>query len=200
MSKTIALNVAAFIISAIAVLSTPLAFAQAQDKNQHADAWQLLRSNSAVILMRHALAPGTGDPTEFELNNCPTQRNLSNQGRAQARAVGDVLRANGIDKVTLLSSQWCRCMETAQLLNVGDVQPFPVINSFFQDRSTAQQQTQALTTALSQWLEQADEVRVLVTHQVNISALTGQYASSGDMLIVSMENGAPTVLATIQTD
>lgn len=162
---------------------------QAQDQASHeARAWQHLLEGRAIALMRHALAPGTGDPANFSLNQCKTQRNLSADGRQQAEDIGKYLRAKGISKATVLSSEWCRCNETAQLLGVGTVTPAPMLNSFFQDRSTADTQTRHLRRAIEGWLNEPDEVRVLVTHQVNISALTGEYAGSGDILIVTIIN------------
>jgi len=176
--------------------------AQSADNNQrlNSDAWQALRSGDAIILMRHALAPGTGDPVEFVLDKCTTQRNLSDAGRDQAVAIGNVIRAHGISKATIMSSQWCRCLETAELLNLGEVEPTPMLNSFFQDWSTEQEQTHTLRNSLRVWLTKDSDVKVLVTHQVNISSLTDQFASSGDMLIVALENNEPVVLAKISTN
>lgn len=164
------------------------------------DHWQRVKEGRAIIFMRHALAPGVGDPSEFNIDQCETQRNLSDVGRAQAKNIGDVLRDNGIDKAAILSSQWCRCIETAELLDLGKPVEFPVINSFFQDRSTEPEQTSALRQHIKDWISDVDEtVRVLVSHQVNISALTGTFANSGDMLIITMENNEIVVLDQIQT-
>jgi len=163
------------------------------------NAWQAVRAGEAAILMRHALAPGVGDPADFDLQDCSTQRNLSEAGREQAMAIGEVLRNNGIAKATILSSQWCRCMETARLLNLSDPEPTPMLNSFFQNRHTAESQTERLKESLRQWFENKNEVKVLLTHQVNISALSDTFASSGDMVIVSMKNDEPEVLAIIST-
>jgi phosphohistidine phosphatase SixA len=190
--------VLAFVLSQLTLMSS-LAPAAQSDDGQLSSAWQALQTGHAVILMRHARAPGTGDPPEFEIGQCATQRNLSDDGRKQAVAIGDVLRANGITTATVLSSEWCRCQETAQLLNFGDPVPAPMINSFFQDRSTEPEQTRELKKSLDQWIAQPSEPRILVTHQVNISALTGQFAGSGDMLIVTVADGNPRVLATIST-
>lgn len=162
-------------------------------------AWEAVRDGRAIVLMRHALAPGMGDPSGFDVNDCATQRNLSDEGRAQARSVGDLLRDNGISAATVLSSQWCRCRETAELLDVGEPVPEPMLNSFFESRGSADQQTQSLKSAMEQWLPGDRDVRILVTHQVNISALTGQFASSGSLLIVTLDGDAPSVLATIDT-
>ncbi len=167
---------------------------------QVSDAWQTLKSGNAVVLMRHALAPGIGDPPEFDLEDCSTQRNLSDAGRIQARAIGDVFRANGIVEATILSSQWCRCMETARLLKLGNPEPAAMLNSFFEDRQYENERTDTLITSLDEWLSHEGQVRVLVTHQVNITALTGQFASSGEMLIVTMKNDEPVVLKRINTE
>ncbi len=188
-----------FILCSVAIVTGNAHSAQGQDM-QASEAWQVLKAGNAVVLMRHALAPGMGDPPEFDLDRCSSQRNLSDAGRIQAKAIGDVLRANGIEDATILSSQWCRCMETALLLNLGKPQPTAMLNSFFKNRDSEHDQTRTLNESLDEWLSLKDDVRVLVTHQVNISSLTGHYAGSGDMLIVTMDNGEPVVLAKISTD
>lgn len=162
-------------------------------------AWQAVREGRALVMMRHAIAPGFGDPSEFELGDCATQRNLSEEGRLQAKSIGDTLRLNGINEATVLTSQWCRCQETAQLLGLGVPEAAPVLNSFFQGRGSRTEQTQSLNESIRRWLPEDDEVRVLVTHQVNISALTGQFASSGTMLIITLNNEELTVLASVDT-
>lgn len=149
--------------------------------------------------MRHALAPGTGDPPEFSVNDCSTQRNLSDEGRQQAKRIGDRFRANGIQEAVVFSSQWCRCMDTAELLGLGAVTELPVINSFFQDYSRREPQTKMLR----EWLGKQDFAKplVLVTHQVNINALTNVYTSSGEMVIVRInKSGELSVAGSIETD
>lgn len=165
-----------------------------------AAAWQAVKSGEAVVLMRHAIAPGIGDPQGFDIKECSTQRNLSEAGRQQAAAIGDVLRANGIEEAQVLSSQWCRCLETAQLLNLGDPQPTEMLNSFFEDRLAEPEQTRALQESLREGSNRRSGALVMVTHQVNITALTGQFAGSGDMLIVTIMDDEPTVLARISTE
>lgn len=161
--------------------------------------WRSLRTGGHVALLRHALAPGTGDPASFSLEDCQTQRNLSEQGRGQARRIGRRLRHNGIESAAVFSSQWCRCLETAELLDLGAVEPLPVLNSFFGRSERRQPQTEAL----SEWIAGADLDRptVLVTHQVNITALTGVYPASGELVVVRRtENGAMAVAGTIETE
>jgi phosphohistidine phosphatase SixA len=135
----------------------------------------------AVLLMRHATAPGTGDPPGMRLGNCATQRNLSDEGRAEARAIGERFRAAGIDFDRILSSEWCRTTETAELMDLGPVTPFPPANSFFSDRSTANRQT-ARVQAYIAALPEGERV-LIVTHQVNISALTGITPRSGEIVV-----------------
>ena len=85
-----------------------------------------------VILMRHALAPGIGDPEIFQVDRCETQRVLNDTGRRQAQRLGDQLRRAGLAATQVYSSQWCRCLETAELLDLGPVIEEPGLNSFFQ--------------------------------------------------------------------
>jgi broad specificity phosphatase PhoE len=133
--------------------------------------------------MRHALAPGTGDPEEFQLENCGTQRNLSQEGRDQARQAGNTFRSRGIPIRQIMSSQWCRCLDTARLLNLGTVQPVPALNSFFRDRSTEGVQTEQTRRLIMEHRQQSGVV-IMVTHQVNITALTGIVPSSGAAVVV----------------
>jgi len=177
----------------------PVASANENEDLDTVRAWQHVRQGTAVILMRHAIAPGTGDPAEFDIKDCTTQRNLSEEGRAQAGRIGEVLRSKGLDSAMVISSQWCRCVETAELLGLGAPTTDPMLNSFFSDRSTEPEQTAALKESLLNWVKDW-EMRVLVTHQVNISAISDQYTSSGEMLIVGIVDGEVTVLASIQTE
>ncbi|TIP29434.1 MAG: histidine phosphatase family protein [Mesorhizobium sp.] len=151
--------------------------------------WAALRSGEAIALLRHAAAPGSGDPPGFRLGDCSTQRNLSEEGRAQARAIGDLFRANGISSAAVYSSQWCRCLDTARLLGISEIVPLELLNSFFGDRSAAQQRTAALLA----WLrgQRFGGPAVLVTHQVNITGLTGEVPDSGEMIVVRIPEAGP---------
>lgn len=161
--------------------------------------WNALKSGNHFALLRHAIAPGTGDPGHFALGECSTQRNLSHEGRNQAKKIGDRFRANGIDKVRVFSSQWCRCLETAKLLSLGPVQELPVLNSFFRHYERKKSQTQAL----KEWLVQQDFTQplLLVTHQVNITALTDIYPDSGEIIVVRQAKpGEFIVVGSVQTE
>jgi phosphohistidine phosphatase SixA len=157
------------------------------------DEWNMLQGSGKVVLMRHAIAPGTGDPSGFKLGDCSTQRNLSDVGREQARRAGNAFRQRQIPVSQVLSSQWCRCLETAQLLNLGTVKPVPALNSFFSDRSTADIQT-AQTRQLIAAHRQQDGVLVMVTHQVNITALTGIVPQSGAAVVVQANDAGEVVV------
>ncbi len=161
--------------------------------------WSALRSGGHVALLRHAIAPGTGDPPEFTLHDCGTQRNLSDEGRDQAARIGARFRANGIQTARVYSSQWCRCLETARLLELGPVEELPILNSFFGRYERRARQTRAL----EEWLtgRDLDEPFVLVTHQVNITALTKVYPASGELVVIHRsDDGEISVLGTIATD
>lgn len=149
------------------------------------DIWSQLRQADThyYVLMRHAIAPGTGDPANFQLNDCSTQRNLSEAGRDQARRTGDVFRENNVAVGQVFSSEWCRCLETAELMDLAPVERFPVINSFFRDRAQEPEQTQQLREFM---VDNRDEpgVTVLVTHFVNVAAIAGSGVSSGEMVVM----------------
>lgn len=153
------------------------------------DLWSRLQQAETryFVLMRHALAPGTGDPATFRLGDCSTQRNLNEAGREQAQRTGEAFRQRDIPVSQVLSSQWCRCLETAELLDLGAVDPFPPLNSFFQDRSTADAQTQQVREFMLNYAE-APGVTVMVTHFVNISALSGSGVSSGEMVVMQVND------------
>jgi broad specificity phosphatase PhoE len=159
--------------------------------------WAGLRSGGDIALMRHAEAPGTGDPAGFRLDDCATQRNLSGQGRRQAEGAGALFRSKGIASATVYSSQWCRCLDTASGLGLGLVAPQPALNSFFDDAGRDRQQTDALRQLIRQ--RPPGRPLVMVTHQVNITALTGVYPQSGEIIVVRPENGRLAVMGRIST-
>ena len=191
-------------VALLALIALPaLARAQSAEPGTSDDAattaaWEAVARGEAVALMRHALAPGTGDPAGFALGDCATQRNLSDEGRAQARKIGARI-ADALDDapVEVFSSAWCRCLETAGLLGLGEPTALAPLNSFFAGRGSRDEQT----GALRRWIDErlaADDAppAVLVTHQVNVSALTGAGVASGEIVVVDAED---TVLARIAT-
>lgn len=151
-----------------------------------------------VLLLRHANAPGTGDPPNFRLDDCSTQRNLDAAGRAQAAALGERLAQAGTAHAKVYSSQWCRCLETARLLGLGAVEPLPALNSFYgrpQERETSVAALRRFLAALPANGPPA----VLVTHQVTITAFTGEGTPSGGGSLFQLNgSGAPRWLGAIQ--
>lgn len=177
---------AAGLVAVVLTLAFPASVGTAAQNG----AWRALRQPGVIAIMRHALAPGTGDPAGFDLDDCSTQRNLNDAGRAQARAIGEAFRANGVRVDRVLTSQWCRCKDTARLLNLAPVEEFPPLNSFFADRSTADTQTRRTRAFLADL--PPERMVVLVTHQVNVTALTGVYPRSGEVLAVQVANDGGT--------
>jgi phosphohistidine phosphatase SixA len=148
---------------------------------------EALKSGGHVLLLRHAQTePGIGDPPNFRLNDCRTQRNLSAAGRTQTRAIATQLKAANIRFDKTLTSEWCRCRDTANLI-ADRTEAFPALNSFFEDRNTEPTQTRDVKARLK--TVPASERWLLVTHQVNISALTGMTPSMGEGVVVRVKNG-----------
>ena len=156
-----------------------------------------MKNGNAVLMIRHALAPGTGDPVEFELNDCSTQRNLNETGREQAREIGQWLRVRGIDNVTIYSSQWCRCLETARLMDLGVVTPLPALNSFFGRPLDREPNLSALRKFIRN-NTRPGELIVMVTHQVTISGITNEWTDSGEgKLIQPRKDGGIELISAV---
>jgi len=100
--------------------------------------WAMLSKGEAVALMRHAIAPGNGDPANFVVDDCRTQRNLSDEGVQQAVRIGKTMREHNISLADVYTSQWCRCIDTASAFELGKPVELSLLNSFYQDRSTEQ--------------------------------------------------------------
>jgi phosphohistidine phosphatase SixA len=148
-----------------------------------ADAWKALRAGGHVALMRHADAPGgVGDPPGFSVDDCATQRNLSEKGRVDAEKIGSRLKGEGIAFEKILSSPWCRCIDTAKLMNLGTVET----EATFGNVVVLKDQRQTLTTGaralIARWT--AGGNLLVVTHGANIQALTGVWLASGEIVVV----------------
>ncbi|WP_433691587.1 histidine phosphatase family protein [Herbaspirillum seropedicae] len=146
-----------------------------------------------VLIMRHARAPGVGDPDNFTLKDCATQRNLNEEGRQQARRIGHWLREQGVQNARVASSPWCRTRETAQLLGFGAPQPEDSLASFFSDASQASSANERLQAYLRTTLpHKQGAALILVTHDVNIARWTGESLASGEMVLVRVDaSGKP---------
>ena len=141
-----------------------------------------------VLMVRHAQAPGSGDPENFQLGDCTTQRNLDERGRNQARQIGVWLRANGIHAARVYASQWCRCLETAALMNVGPVRELPALNSFYERPQDRASNLSALRAFLARQPADGDLI-ILVTHYVTIAGITGVAVSSGEGVLLKLADG-----------
>lgn len=157
-------------------------------------AWDALRAGG-IVLFRHALAPGGGDPPGFRIGDCATQRNLDDRGRAQAHRIGAAFRARNIEIGGVLSSQWCRSRETADLAFPGLASASPAFNSFFSNRADGPAQTAQAIEILGRWT--GPGALVVTTHQVNITALTGGFTTSGEGIVILVENGEVEVIGRI---
>jgi phosphohistidine phosphatase SixA len=170
--------------------------ALAQD---NAPAWSLLRQPGYVVFMRHSEAPGYADPPNYNLEDCSTQRNLVDSGRAHARRTGEAFRRNGITFQRVLTSPWCRCKETALLAMGREAEVFaPLSNLVGRSQHTAEQ-----VAALQAYLASLDaNTRVLfITHGIVIQAFTGISPASGEMVIVKPDaSGNPTVAGRLLVD
>ena len=141
-----------------------------------------LEDGKKIVFIRHAIAPGNGDPDEFDINDCSSQRNLSEKGRNQSKKIGDFFRINKIKIDTVLSSEWCRCKDTAKLA-FGNFKTFSALNSFYEARfaKNKSEQIKELRNFINNWED--DSNLIIVTHFVVISALLNKGVSSGEMII-----------------
>lgn len=160
--------------------------------------WDKLNTSSAkgyVLLLRHSLAPGVGDPENFKLGDCSTQRNLSQEGRDDASEIGAWIKRQKVKIYRVESSRWCRARQTAKLLDIGKVKLNKNLDSLFRE-SDLESHPQTLKTK-EQILNHRNKsgLLVLVGHYVNIAALVGVGVDSGEGVIVKAnKNGVIKVL------
>jgi phosphohistidine phosphatase SixA len=142
-----------------------------------------LKTRGSVIMFRHALAPGFGDPSNFRVDDCSTQRNLDARGREQSKTIGLQFKKLGFSSDVVYSSPWCRCLETAQLMDIGPVNSFDGLGSFFEGHVDRSQTLRRLNSQLEAIAKAQDKPVVMVTHQVVISAVTRLGTSSGEAIL-----------------
>jgi len=153
-----------------------------------AAAWTALHAGRHVALMRHTDATGgAGDPPGFRVDDCATQRNLSARGRADATRIGARLRAEGIAVERILSSPWCRCMDTATLLQLGPVEAEPTFGNVVVLSDQRESLTAGARAVIDKWT--GSGILVVVTHGANIFALTGISPASGEIVVVRSASG-----------
>jgi phosphohistidine phosphatase SixA len=154
-----------------------------------ADAWKALRAGGHVALMRHADAPGgAGDPPGFRVDDCATQRNLSEKGRADAAKIGVRLKQEGIAFEKILSSPWCRCKDTATLLNLGTVEEEATFGNVVVLRDQREGLTGGARALIAKWKGPSN--LLVMTHGANIAALTTIWPASGEIVVVRGGSGS----------
>ncbi len=161
-------------LAALAISAAPGAAAGSED------AWAALVKGSHVALVRHGNAPPGygGDPPGFKIDDCATQRNMDERGRAQARALGEAFRQHGVRVDKILSSPWCRCLETARLMAVGPVENTLAVAA--SDRSP--ERLVVLKQIVSSW--RGPGTLVLVTHALTVQALVGIMPSQAETVVL----------------
>ena len=168
------------ILGMLLALGNAIHGAQADEET----AWAALRAGGHVALMRHTDAPGgTGDPPGFTLGNCATQRNLNAKGRADAVEIGTRIKSEGISFEKILSSPWCRCVDTAKLMDLGPIETEPTLGNVVVLRDQVEVLTAGARTLIAGWKGRG--ALLVVTHGANIRALTGVSPAQGEIVVVA---------------
>jgi phosphohistidine phosphatase SixA len=145
--------------------------------------WDVLKGGGQVVLLRHATTtPGVGDPPGFRVEDCASQRNLSEQGREEARRLGAAFRARGIPVGAVLSSRFCRCLETGRLA-FGRSEPHPPLDNLIHDRSREPERAAAIRSLAGARPPMGNVI--LVTHGINIAAAIGVQPAQGEMIVIT---------------
>lgn len=159
--------------------------------------WQALKKGDHVILLRHTeTVPGIGDPPGYKLNDCATQRNLSDVGRQHARVWGKTFAANGVNVGGVFTSVWCRCVDTATLA-FGRADTWPALNSHFESPQFTALQAEQVKGGIPARMQKG-KVLVLITHQVNITAITGLTPAMGEAVVMKFADKKFSVLGTLK--
>lgn len=185
------LLLALVLAACVSLWNAPASATPPRESNSSESAvWDALKRGGHVVLMRHAqTVPGTGDPPNFKLNDCTTQRNLNDVGRTQSRAWGEAFTKRNIPLAGVYSSQWCRCVDTAKIAfgKLARVDTWPALNSHFDTPQTAALQAEQVRGGISVRMKSAQNI-VLVTHQVNITELTGRVPAMGEAIVLRWES------------
>ena len=166
----------------------------AAEANATEAGWALLREGEHIVLLRHAMAPGATEPTNFDIEKCSTQRNLSERGRQQARKIGALFAARAAPTGRVLTSRYCRTKETARLA-FGDAEEFAPLDPPAADEKARKEQLEAILQEIRNYTGSGNYI--FVTHLETIQALTGQPAREGEALIVTPRDGGLHVLGRI---
>ena len=179
------------IISLIIFFSIPLSNIHSSEQN-----WKPAEEGNKIIWIRHALAPGNGDPDGFKIDDCKTQRNLNEIGINQSKKIGKLFKEKKIKIDKVFSSQWCRCKDTAKYA-FGKFEELSALNSTFSPPfdKNEKKQIKELKDFIKNW-DGSGKNLVLVTHYVVILAMTGETSSSGELIFT---NKSLKILSTINT-
>ena len=158
--------------------------------------WQPAQEGNKIILIRHALAPGGGDPAGFKINDCKTQRNLNREGINQSKKIGKLFQRNKVPIDQVLSSQWCRCKDTAKFA-FGEYNEFTALNSTFQapNNKNESKQLKELYSFVKKWNGKGKNL-ILVTHFSIITAVTNAVPGSGEIVITDKNFEVLGIIAT----
>jgi broad specificity phosphatase PhoE len=172
---------------AVLLFAALATFAVAAPGDADEPAWALVQRGGQVILLRHAITtPGVGDPDGMRLEDCSTQRNLTDEGRRHAGRVGDVFRARGVTVDRVLASPWCRCQETARLA-FGVAGTWAALGNLFGRPERSAEQVEQMRALVGE--RRGGGTLVLVTHGSTIAALTGINPAPAEMVVVTPQGG-----------
>jgi broad specificity phosphatase PhoE len=158
--------------------------------------WTLLKGGGQVVLIRHTITtPGVGDPPGFKLEDCSTQRNLTDEGRGHAKRIGEAWRARGIPVERVVSSPWCRCVETAKLAFGKHDEVSTALNNLFGRQENRDRQVEQMKALVSSKNSPKKANLVLVSHGSTIVALTGVSPGTGEMVVVTPQGGGKFAVA-----
>jgi phosphohistidine phosphatase SixA len=168
---------------ALAAFWLGLCAAAGQDNER---TWALLKKPGHMAILRHSHSPESPPDGDVKFNDCKTQRNLDDDGRAQARRLGNAFRKHGISSARLYSSQYCRAMETAKLTKLGSVRPLPALNQVYLTDLGGMGKTAADTRKFMKSVG-SGQITILVSHVTNIQAVAGASLSSGEIAVVHID-------------
>ena len=188
-----ALSTACILRLALAVVTIALLPAQGVAADATEEAWAALVKGGSVALVRHGNAPPGhgGDPPGFKLDDCATQRNMDERGREQSRAVGEAFRKHGVRADKVLSSPWCRCLETARLMALGPVESAMVVAA--SDRSP--DRLAALKQIVSDW--RGPGTLVVVTHALTVQGLVGIMPGQAETVVIRPKPGSERAIEVV---
>ena len=180
-------------IGVLLLLATSSVVAAADDA-----VWAALRTSGAVVVLRHSYAPGAFDPPDARLDDCSTQRNLDDNGREQARRIGEAFRRQGIAVGAVLSSPRCRCLDTARLA-FGKVEPWDVLQGSLSNAERRQAQLVEMRRRIAAYRD--GPPLVLVTHGSVVTDLTGRDIRMGELVVLRREaDGTHAVAGQLYVD